>query len=107
MPKMTDQEFDDLFRQAANRISPEEHMPGDWDNMQHRLEVAERDARARNISLYSIVALLLLYSFLMPENLKFGRYSQASMVPAVEQHLSAASNEPVGTESSLKNRTAT
>jgi hypothetical protein len=84
MPKMTDQEFDNLFRHAANRISPE-HMPGDWENMQRRLEVAERDARARNISLYAMVALLLLYSFLMPDHLKSGRYNHASFVPELEQ----------------------
>ena len=103
MPKMTDQEFDNLFRHAANRISPE-HMPGDWDDMQRRLVAAERDARARNISLYSIVALLLLYSFLMPDNLKFGRYSHASLVPALEQSASqtAASNETNGSESKQK-----
>jgi len=103
MPKMTDQEFDNLFRHAANRISPE-HMPGDWDDMQHRLVAAERDARARNISLYSIVALLLLYTFLMPDNLKFGRYSHASLVPALEQSASqtAASVETNGSESKQK-----
>lgn len=84
MPKMTDQDFDNLFRQAANRIAPE-RLPGDWDDMQQRLEIAERDARARNISLYSMLVLLLLYSFVMPDKLKYGRSEQASIVPQVEQ----------------------
>jgi hypothetical protein len=84
MPNITDQEFDNLFRQAANRITPEPQ-PGDWDVMQRRLEVAERDARARNISLYSMVALLLLYSFIVPDSLKFGDVGRASMIPGIEQ----------------------
>lgn len=106
MPKMTDQEFDDLFRRAANRISPE-HMPGDWDDMQHRLEAAERDARIRNISLYAMVALLFLYSFLMPEHLKPGNHHQASLVPAIEQSRSqtALSKEP-GAAEATGNRSA-
>ncbi|HTF18027.1 MAG TPA: outer membrane beta-barrel protein [Chryseolinea sp.] len=94
MPKMTDQEFDDLFRQAANRISPDQGT-GDWDDIQRRLEAAERDARARNISLYSIVALLLLYSFLMPENLKFGSYNHASVMPAMEQNEAGSMEESI------------
>ena len=84
MPKMTDQDFDNLFRQAANRTAPEPQ-PGDWEDMQRRLEAAERDARARNISLYSMVALLLLYSFIMPDSLKFGNVGHASIMPSVEQ----------------------
>ncbi|MEJ1240840.1 outer membrane beta-barrel protein [Chryseolinea sp. T2] len=92
MPKMTDQEFDHLFQQAANRISPEQQQ-GDWEDMQHRLEAAERDARARNISLYSMLVLLLLYSFVVPEDFKSGRSDQASLVPKVEQLQQA---EPTG-----------
>jgi len=79
MPKMTDQEFDSLFREAANRISPQPPAE-DWGDMQKRLEKAERDARARNISLYSMVILLLLYSLLVPDNLKLSN-SLASMIP--------------------------
>ncbi|MGC3943596.1 MAG: outer membrane beta-barrel protein [Chryseolinea sp.] len=83
MPKMTDQDFDNLFREAANRVTPEQQA-GDWDDMQHRLEAAERDAKARNISLYSMLVLLLLYSFVIPDHFKSGRENQASLMPQVE-----------------------
>lgn len=84
MPKITDQEFDDLFRNAANRISTEPDA-SDWEDMQRRLEAAERDARARNISLYSLVVILLLYGLFVPEDLKFRSSQLASVVPATEQ----------------------
>lgn len=103
MPKMTDQEFDNLFRQAANRISPEQQ-PGDWDDMQRRLEVAERDARARNISLYSMLVLLLLYSFVVPDNLKSRRSEQASVLPQVEEVEQAVSTEGISADNASTSR---
>lgn len=87
MPKMTDQEFDNLFREAANRISPPPQ-PEAWEDMEQRLESAERDARARNISLYAMVGLLLLYSFLVPDTLKFGESHRASVMPTVNHQAS-------------------
>lgn len=90
MPKMTDQEFDNLFREAANRISPPPEPEG-WADMEQRLEKAERDARARNISLYTMVGLLLLYSFFVPDTVKFGNIHRASVMPEVEQQEQEAS----------------
>lgn len=104
MPKITDQEFDNLFRQAANRITPEPQS-GDWEDMQRKLEAAERDARARNISLYSMVALLLLYSFLMPVKSKFDATDNASMVPAIEKDRTAPPGDAKDTPLNIQEAT--
>lgn len=82
MPKITDQEFDNLFREAAIGIAPRQEQ-GDWQEMERRLDVAERDARARNISLYAVLGLLLLYSFLVPNDMKPGQTDRASVLPDI------------------------
>lgn len=65
MPKVTDNELDRMFRQAADRISPE-FDPQDWQEMSRRLDNGEREAKARNTTLYSMLGLLLLYSIISP-----------------------------------------
>lgn len=78
MPKVTDNELDRMFRQAADRISPE-FDPQDWQEMSRRLDNGEREAKARNTTLYSMLGLLLLYSIISTWTAK-DKTREASMV---------------------------
>ena len=63
MPNVTDNDLDKLFREAADRNVPE-FEPQDWEDMARRLEYEERAASMRSKSLYTLVAILFIYTLL-------------------------------------------
>lgn len=83
MPNMSDQDFDNLFREAANRIAPD-FETGDWEEMTRRLERAERDARARSYSLYSMAAMLFVYS-LLPQYMAATKETETTVAVVIDK----------------------
>lgn len=64
MPDMSDQELDKLFQEAAAGINPK-FDPDDWERLASRLDGGgDKTGFAREVSLYSVAALLMLSSFL-------------------------------------------
>src|SRR5690242_6403952 len=62
MPDISDHELDKLFQEAAAGIKPK-FDPEDWERLAARLDGGGKTSFAREISLYSVAALLLLTSF--------------------------------------------
>ena len=88
MPNITDQEFDNLFREAANRINPRPER-GDWEDMSRRLDGVAGEGRGRTISLYTIALLLCIHSILPL------RTEQGSTVKIEHPEVTAISPPPV------------
>ncbi|SHH38158.1 Outer membrane protein beta-barrel domain-containing protein [Chryseolinea serpens] len=65
MRKVTDNELDKIFREAADRNEPE-FDPKDWEDMAKRLDQDDKAALARSKTLYTVVALLVI-STLWPQ----------------------------------------
>lgn len=62
MPDMSDQELDKLFQEAAAGINPK-FEPEDWERLASRMDGGDKTGFAREVSLYSVAALLMLSSF--------------------------------------------
>ncbi|MEO8474828.1 MAG: porin family protein [Chryseolinea sp.] len=106
MPKVTDEELDRLFRDAAESAHPE-FDPRDWEDMGQKLAHEEKAAKARNRTLYSVVTLLVLYSIWSPFG--DGKFEAASMNPfnitefttkekTIESNESGVTNKAEGTQ---------
>lgn len=65
MRKVTDNELDKIFRDAADRNEPE-FDPKDWEDMAKRLDQDDKAALSRSKTLYTVVALLVI-STLWPQ----------------------------------------
>jgi hypothetical protein len=65
MRKVTDNELDKIFREAADRNEPE-FDPKDWEDMVKRLDQDDKAALSRSKTLYTVVALLVI-STLWPQ----------------------------------------
>ncbi|HEY5748340.1 MAG TPA: outer membrane beta-barrel protein [Chryseolinea sp.] len=65
MRKVTDNELDKIFREAADRNEPE-FDPKDWEDMAKRLDQDDKAALSRSKTLYTVVALLVI-STLWPQ----------------------------------------
>jgi len=65
MRKVTDNELDKIFREAADRNEPE-FDPRDWEDMAKRLDQDDKAALSRSKTLYTVVALLVI-STLWPQ----------------------------------------
>jgi len=61
MRKVTDNELDKIFRDAADRNEPE-FDPKDWEDMAKRLDQDDKAALSRSKTLYTVVALLVISS---------------------------------------------
>lgn len=59
MRKVTDNELDKIFRDAADRNEPE-FDPKDWEDMAKRLDQDDKAATSRSRTLYTVVALLVI-----------------------------------------------
>jgi len=59
MRKVTDNELDKIFREAADRNEPE-FDPKDWEDMAKRLDQDDKAALSRSKTLYTVVALLVI-----------------------------------------------
>lgn len=100
MPKVTDNELDRMFRLAADRVTPA-FDPQDWQEMSRRLDNGEREAKARNITLYSMLGLLLMYSFISPWTTK-DKAQEVSMIesPVATEIITGKDTNRIQSESS-------
>jgi hypothetical protein len=85
MRKVTDNELDKIFRDAADRNEPE-FDPKDWEDMAKRLDQDDKAALSRSKTLYSVVALLII-STLWPQFNEKDKSQTASMMasPAAKE----------------------
>lgn len=97
MPDMSDQELDKLFQEAAAGINPK-FDPEDWERLASRMDGGDKTGFAREASLYSIAALLILSSF-WPGQHQPQTAHQASKVdhPATIAELHTKNNAPENT----------